>query len=68
MSPATAAKPLVVTARHPSIGVLFAAVDPSARFTEARVAQCRLGAVLAPYPSEADAREALIAVGGEVLP
>lgn len=59
-------KPRIISAEHPAHGWLFAAFDPSARFVEGKVAHSRLGAVLAPFPSEEEARAALDAVkGGE---
>jgi hypothetical protein len=45
-------------------GTLYACVSPGARFTEARVAERRLGAFLAPFPDESSARCALTSAGG----
>lgn len=50
---------LVLTAEHPTRGVLFAAVDPTARFIVPSVEQTRFGARLHPFPSEAAAQVAL---------
>lgn len=54
---------LVLVADHPERGQLFAACDPSVRFTGARVGGSRLSAVLAPYNNESAARAALVAAG-----
>jgi hypothetical protein len=49
----------VLTKCHPSGDMLFAAVDPSARFIDPAVAATRFGARLKPFPDEATARDAL---------
>lgn len=53
---------------HPQLGRFYAAVDAEVRFTEPHCSTTRLGAVLAPYPDEASAREALTAVTQHGLP
>lgn len=53
----------MLSGQHPDKGLLFAAIDPAVRFAEPEVRDSRLGALLAPYPSEADARAALERAG-----
>ncbi|WP_324748785.1 hypothetical protein SH591_08690 [Sphingomonas sp. LY54] len=53
----------MLSGQHPDKGLLFAAIDPAVRFTEPRLGDSRLAALLAPYPSEADARAALESAG-----
>jgi hypothetical protein len=48
-------------------GTVFAAFDAAARFSEARIADTRFGALLSPFKSEADARAALAAADAEVV-
>lgn len=56
--------PTFLIAQHPRRGTLWAAVDKNARFPKAEIAERRFGAYLAPFTSEDDARDALIAAGG----
>jgi len=51
-------------ADHAELGALIAAVDPAVRFTAPKLASSRLGALLAPFKSEEDARAAIEGVGG----
>ena len=57
----------IIAGKHPDAGDLFAAVDPSARYCESRVAGMRFAALLTPFRSEADALAALKAAGAAVL-
>lgn len=57
-----------VTAEHPQHGTLWACVDPEAHEGEGRVAERRFVAFLAPFKSEEDAAEALIAAGAVLQP
>lgn len=57
----------ILRAEHHERGTFFAAIDPTAHHVGGRVAQTRLGAFVAPFHSEQDAFEALLAVGA-VLP
>lgn len=50
---------LVLTAEHPTRGVLFAAVNPAARFVVPAVEGTRFAARLHPFPCEQSARDAL---------
>lgn len=56
----------IVIARHPELGLMYAGVDPSVRFTEPGVQASRLGATLAPFPTEEAAKAALKAAGATV--
>lgn len=51
--------------QHPRRGELWAAIDPSARFLKAEIAERRFSAYLAPFASEDDARAALVAAGAQ---
>lgn len=53
----------ILRAEHPERGTYFAAVDETAHHVEGRVAQTRLGAFVAPFQSEQEACEALLATG-----
>ena len=57
--------PKFLTGRHPTRGLLWAAIDPTARFAEAAVAERRFGAYLKPFPDEASAQAALLAAGAK---
>jgi hypothetical protein len=56
-------RPLLLAGRHPERGLLYAAADATARYTEPQVRPTRLGAMLAPFPTEEAARAALDAAG-----
>lgn len=57
---------LVIIGEHPERGRLFVAVE-HARYTDPpKVAHCRLGALLAPFPSKS-AAEAALADAGAVI-
>lgn len=45
---------------------VFAAVDPSVRFTKGEVRGSRLGALLAPFKTEIEARAALLEAGAQI--
>jgi hypothetical protein len=51
----------VLTADHPTRGLLWAAFDPSARYIVPTVAHSRWSARMAPFNSEDEARKALAA-------
>lgn len=55
-----------VTATHPDLGMLWAAVDPETHHTEGRVAERRFAAFLSPFKSRSEAEAALIASGGKL--
>ena len=55
----------IITAEHPKLGTLYAAIDPRAHHVVGRVAGRRFGAFLAPFPDEALAKAALNAAGAE---
>jgi hypothetical protein len=57
--------PAFLIGRHPDRGLLWASIDPSARFLAAEIAQQRFAAYLAPFTSEDAARAALTAAGAE---
>ena len=48
-------------------GALWASICPSAHHVEARIAERRFGAYLAPFSDEEAARAALIAAGAQVI-
>jgi hypothetical protein len=66
MTPKAKSGKLLLTADHPQQGILWAAVDPMARFVEAGVRHSRFGARLAPFTDEASARCALKAAGARL--
>lgn len=63
MRAATSTRPAVITGQHPQTGTVFAAFDPAARYVTGVVEGSRLGAILKPYRSEAEAVAALRAAG-----
>lgn len=52
-----------VTASHPALGTLWAALDERTHHLEGRIAERRCGAFLAPFRSREEAEAALIAAG-----
>lgn len=54
-----------LTGSHPEHGRMWAAIDPQVRFTTPQLRPSRLGAMLAPYPSEEAARAAFASSGIE---
>jgi hypothetical protein len=56
-------RPLIISGKHPELGRLWPAVDASARFIEPQLRETRLGALLAPFPSEAEALAAFNLLG-----
>lgn len=56
----------LITGRHPELGLMYAAIDPDVRFVEPAVRASKLGARLAPFRSEDEARAALEAAGAVV--
>jgi hypothetical protein len=56
-------RPLFIPAKHPQLGRLWAAVDPGVRFTEPQLRETRMGAMLAPFLSEAEALAAFQRIG-----
>lgn len=52
-----------LTAPHPELGTLWAAIDANTHHLEGRVAQRRFSAFLAPFKSRPEAEAALIAAG-----
>lgn len=57
-----------LTAEHPEHGLLWAAVDPDAPHPNGRVAERRFVAFMAPFASDEDAAEALVAAGAVLRP
>lgn len=57
------AREYILRGDHPELGPCYAAISPTARFTEPAVRGSRLGALLAPYRHDGDARAALVAAG-----
>jgi hypothetical protein len=55
----------LLTATHPELGMLWAAVDPFVHHIEGAVRESRFAARLAPFRSEADAKAALSEAGAE---
>jgi hypothetical protein len=53
----------VLTAEHPTRGLLWAAFDPSVHHIVGKVAESRFSARLAPFKSREQAETALIAEG-----
>ena len=56
----------LLTASHPDLGTLWAAVDPAVHPIESGVRSSRFAARLAPFKSHADADAALIVAGGKL--
>lgn len=56
----------IISGEHPSLGKLYAAVDPSARYISPKVQELRFAALLTPFKTEADAVSALIEAGALV--
>ncbi len=56
----------IFSGEHPTLGTLYAAVDPSARYVTGRVSELRFAAMLTPFKAVADA-EAALAEAGAVL-
>ncbi len=56
----------LITGKHPEKGLLFAAVVPEVHHVEGKVGTGKLAALLAPYRSEEDAREALKGAGAVI--
>jgi hypothetical protein len=56
-------RPNFISAKHPELGRLWAAIDPTARFTEPQLRETRLGAMLAPFGTEAEALAAFRLIG-----
>jgi hypothetical protein len=55
----------IITAEHPKMGTLYAAIDPRVHHVAGRVAERRFGAFLAPFPDEICAIAALRAAGAK---
>jgi hypothetical protein len=51
--------------RHRDSGLLWASIDPHARFSRSEIGEHRFAAYLAPFTDEGAARAALIAAGAE---
>lgn len=56
----------MLSAPHPTLGRLFAHIDPAVRFTSSKVAGSRFAARLTPFPNEASARAALALAGCDI--
>lgn len=56
----------LIAGRHPTLGVLYAAVDPEARYVQPKVSELRFAALLTPFRSEAEAEAALIEAGASL--
>lgn len=56
----------IIAAHHPELGAMFAAVDPSARFTTPGLRPSRFAAQLAPFRDERDAIAALNSAGATI--
>jgi hypothetical protein len=57
--------PRFLIGRHPERGLMWAAIDCNVNYLEPRITETRFAAYLAPFRSEDDARDALIAAGAE---
>ncbi|MGZ2410751.1 hypothetical protein ACUXST_000148 [Sphingomonas sp. F9_3S_D5_B_2] len=55
--------PKFLIGKHPNRGLLWAAVDPNARFTGSELGETRFAGYLRPYCDEQSARDALTAAG-----
>lgn len=55
-----------VTASHPALGTLWAAIDEGSHHLEGRIAERRFTAFLAPFRSRREAEAALTAAGGQL--
>jgi hypothetical protein len=55
--------PAFLTGKHFKRGLLWATIDPAAKFTGSEVAETRLGGYLKLFTSEEAARAALLAAG-----
>ncbi len=59
-------RPFIITAQHPSLGTLYAAVDPAARYCSSKVSELRFAAFLTPFKSAVEAESAFIEAGAHV--
>lgn len=59
-------KAYFIEGQHPEQRRVFAAVDGEVRFVEGKVAVSRLGAMLAPFKTDEEARAAIVAAGATV--
>ena len=59
--------PHFLIGKLPSGEQCWAAIDPTARYTEHAIAERRFGAYLRPFTTEEDARAALIAAGAQAI-
>jgi hypothetical protein len=57
---------LVLTAKHPKRGILFAVVDPNAHHVGGQIAERKFPAFLTPFPSIVAAKDALAAAGATI--
>jgi hypothetical protein len=56
----------IISGKHNALGTLFAAVDPSARYVQPKVAELRFAALLTPFNTVAEAEAALSEAGASV--
>jgi hypothetical protein len=59
------ARPKFLTGRHDQRGLLWAAIDPDARYAEAAIGERRFAAYLKPFPDEDSAKQALLDAGAK---
>jgi hypothetical protein len=57
---------IVVTAKHPKRGTLWAAFDPAVHHIKGAVRDSRFGAKLSPFRSMDEAKAALVAAGATI--
>jgi hypothetical protein len=55
--------PHMIEAEHPTLGRLYAFVDPAVRFCDSRADPLKFAARLTPFSTDAAAKAALIAAG-----
>lgn len=56
----------IITGAHPTLGTLYAAVDPEVTYLQSRVAELRFASLITPFKSIAEAKAALIEAGANV--
>lgn len=61
----TEARARFLIGRHAKRGLLWASIDPHARFTGSEIGETRFAGYLKPFPTEEAARDALIWAGAE---
>ena len=56
----------IISGEHDTLGRLFAAVDPAARYVQPKVSELRFAALLTPFKSVAEAEAALVEAGASL--